>query len=205
MRVVLLVAALWAPLGLAATPPPQALAPAIAGQTEGGPDYLKFGVSLDAGVPDGIGLSGVYRPFYWLRANAGLAYNGFGYGVRGGFSLAPFYFPITPVLSADVGHFFEANVTTLVQKATPDTDLSQAGDALKHVGYDYASAQVGFEVGSPRRFTFSLRVGYSYLQTTLTGFEAALQSASGDSTIEAKPVKVKVTFPSAKLGFTLYF
>ncbi len=168
-----------------------------------GPDYLRFGIALDVGVPDGIGLSGVYRPFYWLRGNAGFTYNSFGTGVRGGVALIPFYFPITPTLNIEGGHFFEADATDFVQLLLPGQDLSGVGEALKHVSYSYGNAQIGLEVGVPNRFIFSLRGGISYLDTSIA-IQAALQNAQGDTTIEAQPIRVRATIPSLKLGFILY-
>ena len=167
-------------------------------------EHPKFGAMLDVGVPDGAGLSFVYRPFTWLRANAGLSYNLFGFGVRGGITLAPFYFAITPTLTVEGGSFFESDASSLAKQALPDTDLSQANDALKHLSYQYASGQVGVEIGSARNFVFFLRVGVSYLHSTVN-LEKVLQSAVGDDTITAAPLKANATFPSAKLGLALYF
>jgi len=49
-----------------------------------------LGLGLAAGVPDGAAVSGVYRPFKWLRAELGGSYNMISKGVRGGVSLIPF-------------------------------------------------------------------------------------------------------------------
>ena len=167
------------------------------------PDYLKFGMGLDAGIPDGVGLSGIYRPFTWLRANAGINWNYIGYGVHGGVSLVPFYFPITPSLNLEGGHFFETDATPFANQLLPGQDLSAVGDALRRVSYNYGNAQLGLEVGVPRRFIFSLRAGISYLQTRIP-IQQALQNIQGDATIEAAPVTIKATIPSVKLGFILY-
>jgi hypothetical protein len=166
-------------------------------------DYLKFGMGLDAGIPDGAGLSGIYRPFTWLRANAGINWNYIGYGVHGGVSLVPFYFPITPSLNLEGGHFFETDATPFANQLLPGQDLSAVGDALRRVSYNYGNAQLGLEVGVPQRFIFSLRAGLSYLQTSIP-IQQALQNIQGDTTIEAAPVTIKATLPSVKLGFILY-
>jgi len=178
---------------------PPAAAPAVDPEAP-----LHFGLMADVGLPDGAGLSAVYRPLSWLRVNAGLTYNLLGFGVRGGVSLIPFYFFITPSLNLEVGHYFESNATGILQQVLPQVDLSQGGDALRRVTYDYGNAQVGLEIGSARRFIFFLRGGISYLQSNVTGFEQALQNASGDATLTAQPLKVRATFPSVKLGFLLY-
>src|SRR5687767_8930280 len=49
--------------------------------------------------------------------------------------------------------------------------------ALQDIGYDFASATVGLEFGSPRHFSFFVRAGISYWSFNVTQSEALLQAA----------------------------
>ena len=199
--------------------PPASMAPASPGAPEANPpapadnppppseepqgELPHWGLLLDAGLPDGFSLSAIYRPAHWFRASAGAAYNIVGYGVRGGVSFIPFESVVTPSLNLDGGHFFDADATEVLRRALPDVDLSAAGDIPRHVSYQYATASLGLEVGSPRRVVFYLRLGLSYMQSTIQGFEAILRTF--DPTVEAKNPTLRATVPAAKLGIVLYF
>lgn len=231
MSVVLVVAALWGSVGgvvdaagqtmpgdapliqAESLPPgPSAGAPAEEAPTPAPPlpvasappaDIPHWGILLEAGLPDGLTLSAVYRPFSWIRASAGAGYNMLGYGIRGGVSLVPFDFVLAPSLSLDAGQFFEADATPLLQQVLPGVDLSAAGDIPKHVSYQFGTASLGLEVGSPRHFSIFLRVGLSYIQSTFKGFEALLRTVDPD--VEAQDPVLRATIPSAKLGLVTYF
>src|SRR5689334_21378297 len=49
-----------------------------------------LGLQGEVGAPGGATLALVGRPWHFLRANAGLAWNYFGFGVKGGLTLVPF-------------------------------------------------------------------------------------------------------------------
>jgi hypothetical protein len=159
-----------------------------------------LGVSLDAGVPDGAGVSLVVRPLRWLRLHLGATTTTFSTGVRGGLALVPFHFWITPSLNLDAGYLPEGDANLLVR--TFGGDPSFGTPALEKVSYAYANAHVGLEVGSPRRFSFFVRGGLSYVDGALGGFQALLQQA--DPTMQSSQLRVRGTVPSAKVGFLLY-
>lgn len=163
-------------------------------------DALTFGLAMDAGIPDGAGVSAVVRPLEWLRFHAGATSNYFGTGVRGGVSLVPFYFGVTPALTVEGGHYFNADLSTVVEAA----GIPFGSSLLSDVTYDYVNGHLGVEVGSPRRFVFYLRAGLSALQIQLHSFEEGLRSATQDDTIDAQAAKLSVVTPSAKLGFIVY-
>ena len=54
-------------------------------------------------LPGGAGATLLYRPWWWLRFNGGLAYDVVGFGYRGGVSLAPGHGVVTPTLNFDAG------------------------------------------------------------------------------------------------------
>jgi hypothetical protein len=164
---------------------------------------LKIGFSLDAGFPDFIGLNVNYRPFYFLRLHGGLTHNTVSPGVRLGASLIPFYFGITPALTAEVGHYFPGNANGIVQLLTNDSSFNNA--LLSDVGYDYANLHLGLEFGPPRRFTFFARLGLTYVQATVNNFSTSLAEATAGSGVTAKDPILRFTAPSIKSGFIIYF
>lgn len=185
-----------------------ALVPTLAlAQAPAGPApelYPRFGVSAAAGVPDGVVLSGVYRPLDFLRLSAGGSWNWFGFGLQGGAGVAPFHWPIDPTLDVEVGHYFESDMRWVAdQSAGVPTEVRPL---LAHVGYSYANAQLGVELGSARRFVLFARVGLSYLWTTARG-SATTSTTSGTGqpiTVTVTDPAFRATIPSLKLGVLFY-
>jgi len=171
-----------------------------------------WGIMLEGGIPDGVGASAIFRPMTWLRLSAGGAYNFVAFGFRGGVSVVPFYFPFSPSLNLDVGHFLGGDATPILATAFQRTGYDVPNSALlKQVAYDYADATLGLEFGLPKTFTIFLRMGFSYIRTTLHGFEELVQqSAAGagnppDTSITAQDPTITLTAPSLKLGLIVYF
>jgi hypothetical protein len=190
------------------------LSPAVAPASEGdaaaqetaapSPDrFPRFGVSAALGVPDGAVLSGVYRPLDWLRLSAGGSWNYFGYGLQGGVGVAPFHWAIDPTFNLELGHYFDADMTWVASNsAGVPTELEPL---LKRVGYSYANAQLGIELGSARRFVFFARAGLSYFWTTIHGVTETTRTTSGQTaTVRIADPEFRATLPSVKLGFLLY-
>jgi hypothetical protein len=161
------------------------------------PPRTHLGVLVDAGFPDGAGLSVAYRPCQWLRFQAGAMNNIVATGIRAGVSVIPFYFWITPALTLEGGHFFPGDVTWVARRVLHRPDLSSP--LLQHIGYNFGSAQIGIELGSPRRVAFSIRAGISYLKTTAPNQEI------NDPALTAKDLRFDGLLPSAKLGLSIYF
>jgi hypothetical protein len=159
---------------------------------------------LDGGLPDAVGASLLFRPLPWLRFSGGLATNTAGVAVRAGVGVA-FYFPITPSLNLDAGHYFAADYRPLAQRLTGSSVSGVPEALLQGIGYDFASATVGLELGSPRHFSFFVRAGLSYWSFDVKNSEALLQSALNEEGLSADPVVLRFTSPSAKVGFLIYF
>ena len=119
-------------------------------------------------------------------------------GIRGGISLVPFYYWITPSLNLEAGHYFPGDATWIARRLTPNRNLDSL---FQRVGYDFGNAQVGLELGSPRGAIFFLRAGISYLATTGRGVQQALT----DRSLQAGDVKLTGVIPSAKLGLIYFF
>jgi len=168
------------------------------------PSYHRFGLLVDAGLPDGIGVSAAFRPTYWLRLQLGVLENTASPGVRAGVTLMPFNYWITPTLSFEVGHYFEGNANSIVRQISSNFGADKA--ILNNFNYDFVNAHLGLEIGT-RRFAFYVRVGESYATSTLRNVQQFLQqqSSGNNVTIEAQNIKASYRGPSGKLGFVLYF
>jgi hypothetical protein len=167
----------------------------------------RIGLMADAGLPDGVNASLVYRPARWVRAHVGGGYNLISSGVRAGVTLAPFGWG--PSATLEGGHYFDGNANGVARK------FAGAGfkdnDLLERVGYDYVNAHLGFEIGY-RRVTFYVHGGMSYIRASVHNLDSVVQSqamsngadASGlEISIKQDPT-VKVLAPSAKLGLLVY-
>jgi hypothetical protein len=177
--------------------PPAAAAPALP----------KIGLMADAGLPDGVNGSLVFRPARWVRAHVGGGYNMISSGVRGGVTLAPFGWG--PSLSLEGGHYFDGNANGLARKFA-GADFKDSA-VLERVGYDYANAHLGLELGY-RRVTFYLHGGMSYIRASIHNVDTLVQSQSMSNgftneqtqfSVKQDPV-IKAFVPSAKLGLIVY-
>jgi hypothetical protein len=189
---------------LALSAGPQALAQeSVEAPGESSPSRLRIGAMLDVGAPDGVGFSAVVRPVEWLRINAGLTTNTLSLGVRGGISLVPLSTFISPSLNADFGHYFDTSYNDLVDKLGGIPLRSDV--PVEDIGFNYAGASVGLEIGKPERFSFYLRGGFAYGSLTINDAERLLRDVTGDPDITSAPLTIRFTSPSLKLGFLLYF
>ncbi|MCI0573201.1 MAG: autotransporter outer membrane beta-barrel domain-containing protein [Myxococcaceae bacterium] len=189
-------------LTLASTP-----APAPAPAPDEAPQK-SFGLLLDAGVPDVLGVSLLYRPVPWLRVNAGVASNTVGWAARAGAGVA---FPtfITPSLNVDVGRYFPTDYRPFLERLNGGAPAPAVDRIFQRFGYDFASAMLGLELGSPQSFAFFVRAGISYWSFRLTEEQTTglLQDGFGDDVpgLSAGPFTLRMTTPAAKVGFLLYF
>ncbi|MBI5067194.1 MAG: hypothetical protein HZB56_03065 [Deltaproteobacteria bacterium] len=194
-----------APEPATATPTSPATSPATASplvakeKADDGAPVL--GVLVDAGFPDGIGASLLYRPAWFARLHGGATYNFMGPGLRAGATLVPFQFFLTPTLSAEYGHTFDADATRVVSifsKLSPSEKI-----LLRSVGYDYLSVQVGLETGSPRTFAWFTRVGLSWIWPRVNDVQAAAQAQNASITSVSRP-KIRLVTPSISTGIYLF-
>jgi hypothetical protein len=163
------------------------------------------GVMADVGLPDGAGASLVYRPAKWLRVTGGGTYNMISSGLRAGASLLPFGWG--PSLTLEGGHYFDGDANGLVRKFAGSSYSSNA--VLERVGYDYANAHLGLDIGY-RRVTFFIHGGMSFIRASVHNVDQAIQNDSGSSSSSSTTVSVKqdpiirAFTPSAKLGLIVY-
>jgi hypothetical protein len=151
----------------------------------------KLGVMADLGAPDGASLGLVYRPIRPIRIEAAGGHNAVSPCVRGGVSFVPFAAVVTPSLSADYGRCFEGDANRAARMVTGDASFSSP--MLDRVGYDYATARLGFEVGNANG-TFFIHGGATRIAATI--------NSAGDSQMSSY---VTITTLSARIGFIRYF
>jgi len=201
------------PAAPGSTSPPATSAPSSelgAGQTskaalDAEPRYPEFGVSLDAAAPAGVTLAFVYRPVPFVRLWAGPAWNYLAFGAEGGVGLAPFQGAVTPVLSVEGGRYRSANVKARFGIKS-GTDANDPSVLLEDVTVSYGSVLLGVEMGSPRGFSFGLRLGLSRLWLKMG------RSATFSADQNGQPTTLTLVDPTAggvapalKLGFTYWF
>ena len=162
-----------------------------------------LGMGLAAGVPDGAAVSGVYRPFKWLRAELGGSYNMISKGVRGGVSLIPF--GMGPSATLEAGHYFDGDANGLARKFAGAGFDDNA--VLQRIGYDYANAHLGLDFGM-RRVVFFIHGGMSYVRAQIHNVNEQVAASGGSSSSTTvsfnQDPTVRVVAPSAKLGFIFY-
>ncbi len=161
----------------------------------------KFGLQLDAGVPDGTGLMVLFRPYWWLRANGGFAYNVLGVGIRGGVTVMPLHWAVTPTLNFDLGHYFSGDLTKFV---TPSSEGERA--LYSDTAYDFWSGQIGLEFGSQDGFVFYVRGGITHLSASpsaqnLTRF---LNESAPGHYLARRDLDFTALLPAVSLGILIY-
>ena len=167
-------------------------------------DHGRIGLMTDVGVPDGATASLVVRPIRQLRFEAGVAHNVVSPGVRGSVTWIPLATWATPVLSVGYGRFFERDANPIVQQLSGDSTL--VSPLLERVGYDFANARVGVELGK-KYFTFFLHAGVSRVTGSVHNLnQVAADQSSTDSMVSVTTTDPKLTLwgVSANLGFIIY-
>ena len=162
----------------------------------------RLGLSLDVAFPDFLGLNAVFRPVHFLRFHGGPLYNGSGFGLRGGISLIPFNFFITPALTAEYGRYFQSDGASLLERF--QVDLGAFEPLVRELSYDYINGQLGLEIGHPQAVMFYLRAGLTFLSSTLAGSQETLQNLTNDPTLTVDDFRIQGAFPAVKFGFVIY-
>lgn len=164
--------------------------PAIASAEES-PRFKYVGMQMDLGVPDGAALGVVVRPkLNWLRLNVSGTYNAISPGIRGGLTLDPIKFPIAPTLTFEGGHSFRGSIPGV--------------DSVPDLSYSYVNLHGGLEFGSRDSWRFFIHAGPSWLSAQTYNFSDSIGNKDQSLTVSDPNVSARV-FPTAKLGFAVYF
>ena len=163
--------------------------------------HADVGVMADVGAPDGANASLVYRPISAVRLHAGMGHNMISTGGRIGVTLIPLKTWFTPTLSFDVGRYADGDANKVVQQVSGDPMFSSS--FLDKVGYSYANAHLGIELGR-KTVTFYLNVGASRVDAELSG-ATAMAATDEDVTITIGESHVVLWSVSARTGLIFYF
>jgi hypothetical protein len=160
------------------------------------PTYL--GLQLGADSPGGALAALTLTPGVpWARVHAGLTWNYYAFGVQGGATVMPWRGRVTPTLTVAVGRSFDADLRSALSGLNIPSEYR---GSLSSVGYDYVSAMLGLEIGSPTGGAFFVRGGLSRVWSTLDGVTNA---QSPGTTVNTSPVDVTAWVPAMDLGYRL--
>jgi hypothetical protein len=175
----------------------------LASTAEANDKNRRFGLMVDAGLPDGATGSLVFRPWWWVRVHAGGSYNLVSPGVRGGLTLAPIPGGSTLTANIEAGRYFDGDANPLARMITGDDSIDVA--ALRDVGYDYANFHAGFEWG--RQYaTFYIHAGMSYVTGEMKNASETFSSIDSYTTVAfSENPRVTIWTPSLRLGLIVYF
>lgn len=167
----------------------------------------RFGVMLDAGVPDGVTGSMVYRPISALQLHAGGGYNLIAPGIRAGVGFRPLPFAVAPSLNIELGRYFEGDANAAARRVGAASSEDPDNPLLREVGYDYANFHLGLDIGR-RRASFYLHAGVSAVRGRVRNLEEAAANDQMDPsgpTVEIRDdPRITVWAPSARLGLIIY-
>jgi hypothetical protein len=163
----------------------------------------RFGIAVDAGIPDGLAASAAFRPWRPLRLEAGITYNVLAFGLRAGVDVSPFALRVAPVFHAEIGHTFSADASGLAARFATLSATERV--LLRDVGYDYVSGQLGVEVRASSRMAFFARGGLAYFWTTARHVQEAVLAENPASPLRIGDLSLRGTAPTGSLGVVLFF
>lgn len=163
----------------------------------------RWGLMVDAGVPDGVGLSGLWRPLPWLRVHAGAVAGTVGQGIRGGLGLVPLQQSVSPLLELELGHALRADYDTLLERLGGQP--RGTGALLSGLGYSYATAAAGVEWNLSERMAVCARVGLGYWVVPLREARAWLPLPSEPADLSATPLYLRLVVPSGRVALLVWF
>ncbi len=158
------------------------------------------GLALGGGFPDLATVSLLVRPIPSIRFVGGPTWGYIGWGLHGGVVFVPGNWGVTPTFSLEAGKLFRSDATRFVKE---DENAVWLRPLLRAVDYQYVAADVGLELGSPRGFAFTLRVGLSWVTVKANGL-ATIESDDG-TRLTLTDLTIRATLPSAKVGFQYWF
>jgi hypothetical protein len=140
----------------------------------------------------------VYHPQGWLRLHAGAGYNLISPGVRAGVSVMRVRGAVRPALIIEGGRYFDGDANPLMQQLTGDPDYHE--ESMSQVGYDWASAHLGLELGTSH-VRFFLHAGVSEIRSRVR--DAGTMGSDAGVRFEQDP-RLRGRVPSARLGLIFY-
>ncbi len=159
-----------------------------------------LGAMVDVGLPDGLIASVAVRPWTWLRLHGGAGSNSVSTGWRGGVALLPF--GAGPCVAFEYGRYGQGDANGLVRRMTGGD--FEGSPLLEKLGYQYANAHAGLELGG-KRFTFFVHGGVSRVWAQLGGSSGTLANTGTDTEVRigASP-RIRAFGSSLKIGIIVF-
>jgi hypothetical protein len=165
------------------------------------PGRRTWGLSLDAGLPDGLNAGLAVLPAPWLRLGAALGTNSASLEYRGGLAFLPLGWGPSFVLEA--GHCNMAPTNSMVRAFVGAP--AWVSPYVQEFGYTYFNAQLGFDLALGRVVLF-LHGGYSYLMGTVRAPQPVVVDRTTGTTVTiAQDGEVTAGTLSGKLGLIVLF
>jgi hypothetical protein len=161
--------------------------------------WPRFGLMVDAGIPDGAIGSLAFRPWKWVRAYAGGGSNSVSGGWRAGLSLLPF--GAGPSVSFEYGHYADGDANGLVRRLV--SGEFSGSPLLNRIGYDYANAHLGLDFGG-KRVVFFIHGGISKVWAEIHNLNQAVGNKGSTSVEVTSDPKVTVVGSSLKIGLIIF-
>ena len=128
----------------------------------------------------------------------GLNWNYLSFGLRGGVTVIPFEWGLTPTLHLEGGHFFSGDASRFTSDAGTKV-------LLAHVPEDYLSASLGLEFGLQQRFVFFLRMGLCWIRTEAQNIKQAILAQDPSAGVKsAGNVPLLLQVPTVSAGVLLF-
>jgi hypothetical protein len=157
-----------------------------------------LGVMADVGVPDGLIVSVVYRPWDWMRLSAGGGSNSISAGWRAGITLLPL--GAGPSASLEYGRYLDGNANALAKRFMGSDFAGSSG--LDRIGYEYLNANLGLDFGF-RDLVFFLHGGVTMIRGQLHNLGSGNSTSNTEIIVPHDP-NFKASGPSAQLGLIVY-
>jgi hypothetical protein len=152
-------------------------------------EHKNFGFGMDLGVPSGLAAALIVKPnVNWLRFDFAATYNVIAPGLRGGFTLDPINFLISPSLTIDAGKTWSGNIPT----RQAQIDMS------------YVNFHGGIELGSQKTVRFFIHAGPSYFVVHGNNLQTIFDSNQANLKLSNTSVRGWFT-PTANAGFVYFF
>ena len=150
------------------------------------------GLDLSVGVPSGVHLGVVIRPYVnWLRVEVGAGHNLMAPGIFGNITLDPMPWAVGLTLTGELGYYWSGPVPFV--NNPPD------------VGYSYASVMPGLEFGPRNSVRFYLRGGWTWMHVDVSNIDTGSGGGSKNNTTVGNPKADLMAAPAVSLGLSIFF
>ncbi len=158
-------------------------------QSTDAPRHHWGGIDLSVGVPSGVHLGVVIRPYVnWLRVEVGAGHNLMAPGIFGNITLDPMPWAVGITLTGELGYYWSGPVPFVTNP--PD------------VGYSYASVMPGLEFGPRNSVRFYFRGGFTWMHADVSNIDFG---KSSNGVTLGNPKADLMAAPAVQMGLSIFF